>query len=458
MTRRILIATMCVVGGIATVAEAKFPRKEFGKAKGGPYEWTAGNGLDYVYRLPKRYNPKTGATLTFVLHGSNLSRHWGFANHRPNSFRPDDIVVSPDGTTPNGRGGFNFLGKPADLERLHALHGELKAALKIRATLIYGHSQGSFFAFHYAGAYPEEVQGIVGHASGVWNWTKQPNEARKQAIVLLHGTQDPVIPYFQSVGGYTSFRDAGYPVVRLRSLEGWNHWPAEHNGPVPHTSQQLAWCEGMTTTDLERLGASFSVLLAVKDKTKHDFEATHTLAQRIAKTEGAPAKLRKRAAKAIQAIDKLVSAHVSALKKSIGKNRRGAFDGKEWAGHLPLFLRAFSGTPRADEFAKKLSKVLERHKKDAIAHLRAHYDANRSGDERKAFDEGISAIEKGFLHHECEDRKFLERMAKWREEADDLGISRESAKRYDKFVVAFTAALKKGRRTFDGLNRKVARF
>ncbi len=47
--------------------------------------------------------------MTLILHGSNLSAGWGFWNHKAGEFRADDVVVSPDGSTPNGRGGFKFL-------------------------------------------------------------------------------------------------------------------------------------------------------------------------------------------------------------------------------------------------------------------------------------------------------------------------------------------------------------
>ncbi len=305
---------------------------------------------------------------------------------------------------------------------------------------------------------PGTVLGVVGHASGIWGWTAQPRAAHHQAIVLMHGTADPVVPYFQSVGGYQSFRDAGYTVVRLRSLEGWNHFPAEQNTPTPHTSQQLAWCEGMTTKDPARLRVSFEVLERVKQKEWHDYVATYTLAKRIVDTKQAPPKLRKRAARAMKAIDELAVAHGKALRKSIGKNTVGKFDGKGWTGHLPLFLRTFRGTPHADAFAERWSKVLERHKKDATAHLKNHYRAAKKDDEVQAFAEGVRAVRKGFLHHECENLDFLETLAKWRQQAEALGIARDIVMLYDQIVPRFEQARKEGRRTFETLNRKVKRF
>ena len=72
-------------------------------------EWKSADGVVFAWRGPKMYDPAQGVGLTLILHGSNLSHTWGFANHNNDTFRPDDLVVCPDGTTPNGMGGFNFL-------------------------------------------------------------------------------------------------------------------------------------------------------------------------------------------------------------------------------------------------------------------------------------------------------------------------------------------------------------
>jgi len=208
-----LFALLVLAGTVLSASKIK-EKAPGPKARGRTYSWKSKDGLRYYYFVPKHYDPEQGANLTFILHGSNLSGGWGFANQKAGVFRPDDIVVCPDGTTPNGRGGFNFLGKPRDAKRLHALQQELEKTFKIRATFLYGHSQGSFFALYYAGEYPDDVQGVVGQASGVWTWTQLGPKGRHQAIVLMHGTYDPVVPYGQSVGGYDAFRKAKYPTVK----------------------------------------------------------------------------------------------------------------------------------------------------------------------------------------------------------------------------------------------------
>src|SRR5688572_5104077 len=297
-------------------------------ATGGIYTWKSADGLVYEYFVPKTYDPAKGANLLFVLHGSNLDRRWGFANHEAGVFRPDDVVVCPDGTTSNKRRGFNSLQDAKDLKRLHALHEELKKVFKVRATYLYGHSQGSFFSFLYAGAYPGDVQGLVGQASGVWIGTGATG--KHQAVSLMHGTADPVVPYAQSVGGLAFYRDAKYPLAHLRSLERWNHWPNQ-----AQTEQQLAWCEGMTSADPARVAVSFQTLEGVKTESgfERDYPALYAVAKRLASMERAPPEPQARAAKAAHAVEDLAKAHVDAITASLGKSKGDKLEDAEWVGH-----------------------------------------------------------------------------------------------------------------------------
>ena len=248
------------------------------------------------------------------------------------------------------------MGKPEDVEKFRALHQELKSIFKINATYLYGHSQGSFFALHYAGEHPDAVQGVVAHASGLWTWSKRPAEGKHQAIVLMHGTADPVVRFGQSAGGLTAYRDADYPNVRLRALEGWNHFPAEHNGPIPHTSQQLAWVEGMTSNDMARVGASFAMLSRPIEKTLHDFTGLYLLAQRITTMPDAPDRAKAAATTAMQNVDALAKQHIAEM-KSPSPPAQADLSDASWIGHLPIFLRQFEGDPAADVFRKAWNPI-----------------------------------------------------------------------------------------------------
>jgi len=451
-----LFLLLLVATGFAK--EPDIPEKAPGvDTKGKLCSWKAADGLVYRHRVPASFDPEKPIGLTLILHGSNLDHRWGFANHSHETFRPDDIVVSPDGTTSNGNGGFNFLGEAKDAKRVHALIEELKAAFPIRGVYLYGHSQGSFFALYYAGEYPQDVQGVVAHASGVWNWTKQGKKGHHQAIVLMHGTQDPVVPYGQSEGGWQSYLEKSYPLVRLRSLEGWNHWPAEHNmnmygQAVPHTSQQLAWVEGMTTQDPERLAWCFGFLADNKFRERHDYAGTYLLAKRVAADEAAPGALRERAAKVVTAIEDLAAKHAAELEKTMPADL--AFAKKGWVGHLPMFLRTFNGVPACDALFQKYERALQKGHDRGIKHFTAYWRALDKNDPKQAFEAGAEAIEEAFLYHQTADYQFRKNMKAWAEDGAKLGLSKKALKRFGSAMKDFEKALEEGMKDFDELNKK----
>ncbi len=436
----VALAVLCAVPQIAparSTAAAAEKRKELDpKQSGEPYEWTSAGGIVCSCRGPAKYDEAKGVNLTVILHGSNLTHGWGFANHDAKTFRKDDFVLVPDGTTSNGKGGFNFL--PGDVKKFEALIAEAKKAMKVRAVFLYGHSQGSFFSLLYAGAKPDDIAGVVAHASGAWAETAIGPQGHRTAIVLMHGTQDPVVPYVQSAGAFDEYTKAGYPMVRLRSLEGWNHWPAEHNGSVPHTSQQIAWCEGMTTTDPVRLAAAFDVLANVSNDgaAEHDYAGLWSLAKRIESMTGAPPELVARAKTARGDVERLAAdrAAVLALPEKL------VFDGKPWVAGLPMFLRQFQAVPACEEVAKRVAPTLEAHRKDGIAHLRKHYGALKSSKTAEAFDEGVAAIESGFLWIECADAQFRKNLEDWAKDAKKLKLAKSPLKTYDAVVVPYGKA------------------
>ena len=370
------------------------------------YEAKSADGLVYFWRGPKHYDAAKGVGLTVILHGSGGTHQWGFANIDKATFRPDDVVISPDGTTPGANGTFLFMGEPKDAKRLHALLEEVKKAFKVRGTYLYGHSQGSFFSVYYAGEYPEDVDGVVAHASGIWNWSKLGKAGHHQAIILMHGTQDPVVPYVQSEGCFKSLVDAGYPMARLYPLEWWNHWPAELNsaGGTPHTSQELAWVEGMTTKSPDRLEACLDVMADVKDKVEHDWGGLWSLAKHAEEAPFAKDATKARARKAVDVVEALAKKHAQAL--SDVKPGSPA-DGKPWMAHLPVFLRQFAGVPGCTELAAAWKDTLEEHEKRGAAHFEKWWAKREKKDVADAFEEGVAAVVEGFLWCRTQD-KFTE--------------------------------------------------
>ena len=163
-----------------------------------PCQWKSAGGLRFAWCLPEGYDGKSARNLTVILHGTGLDYRWGFLNNQPGVFRPDDVVVSVDGTSPGPNDTRLFLGEEKDAKDFHDFLAEIRTQFTISRVFLYGHSQGGFFVTYYAGEFPETVDGVVAHASGSWNWAKSGKKVQRVAIAFLHGSGDPVVPYRQS--------------------------------------------------------------------------------------------------------------------------------------------------------------------------------------------------------------------------------------------------------------------
>jgi hypothetical protein len=220
---------------------------------------------------------------------------------------------------------------------------------------------------------------------------------------------------------------------------------------VPHTSQQLAWVEGMSTSDPERLKACLARLQpgsSQDEKAEHDWAGLYLLAKRIAGLEGLPPSLAEDARKAVQQVEALAAKHVKALSVAPGT----ASEAKPWVAHLPIFLRAFAGVPACDALAERWKDTLASHEKEGVAHLRKHYAALNKKDLADAFAEGVAAIQTGFLWRECWDADFRKNLQAWHQDAKKLKLSKKALKDYDAVMPAFDKQIPAGSKAFADLN------
>lgn len=455
MTLRRIAALVFLAGFVASPAPAleDNPEKKLSPdARGRVYSWKAKDGLAYEYFIPKDYDEKKGANLTIVLHGSNLDRRWTFWNHAAGKFREDDVVVSPDGTTSNGSGGFNFLGEPKDVARLKALVDEIEATLVVKQTFLYGHSQGSFFSFHYAGEHPGDVDGICADASGAWGWSKAGSFGHGQAIGILHGMSDSVVPYGQSRGAYEHYRKAGYPLVHLRTLRGWDHPPEPRQAGFV-----LAWCEGMTSSDPERVANSLSIL-SEGLANAGDFAAAYAVATRLAGAggpplDGASAARKAEGAKVAKEVDALATRHADAIRKAAaaaGQNKSSKGEAAAWTFHLARFLDDFDGVPAREALAKEHAALFEKHDKEAEKRLRVYYQ-KRDKSPAEAFEEGAALLRDGYLSTALP--TILPQLAEWEKKAKELKIGKTPLAAYGKALPAYEKASEAGSKAFLALNR-----
>jgi predicted esterase len=335
------------------------------------YESTSKGGLRFLWWLPKGYDGKRARNLTVILHGTGLDYRWGGWNNKPGIFRPDDVVVSVDGTSAGEGESRVFLGEQEDAKAFKDLLDELRATFAVERVFLYGHSQGGFFVVYYAGEFPKTVAGVVAHASGAWNWSKMPKDLHDVAISFLHGTGDPVVPYRQSPGSRDAYAKKDFELLHLRRMHRYNHWPN-----AVRATEELEWCQGMTTSSAsEALACALSILRVKKPdeyrwETVVGFSAARDVLRRLAGGGRAPLAdvpddVAKEAKRWIDAIEAHAAEHVAALRKVLPAKGALALDGKPWLGHLVPLREDFRGVDAAEALFQDLGydKLLAAHEK-----------------------------------------------------------------------------------------------
>lgn len=210
-------------------------------------EWKSAQGKPYWYRLPKQLDAKNPPDLVLMLHGTGLDHRWSFWNYPILAgFRPRDIVVSPDALTPGQGNTFNFVQGPKDGEQIAGLITDFQKRFPIGRVYLYGHSQGAFFTYWFAGEHPELVDGIVAHAGNVLDVKHGKLAKQKVAIGILHGKADAVVPVDCAYRTEKIYREQGYEKLKLEVVEGLNensgHWPL----PV-QVARMFEWLDQVST-------------------------------------------------------------------------------------------------------------------------------------------------------------------------------------------------------------------
>lgn len=428
------IAALALFAPLARAAEIEALEPA---AKAKPETWyqaESKGGLHYAWKIPKGYDGKSPRNLTVILHGTGLDWQWGPANSPVGVFRPDDVVVSVDGTSPGQGQSRLFLQGQKDVAAFAEFLGEMKGAFAVKDVFLYGHSQGGFFVTFFAGEHPELVQGVVAHASGSWLGIDMGKKVRKVAIAFMHGTSDPVVPYGQSPAARDAYVQAGFERVLLRRLQFYNHWPN-----AVRATECLDWCEGMTTEDPAAALDAAQRIVSVKKPDEYQWEsvagfaAARDVLRRFGPKgpfAGAEEKLVLEAAALAKKIEAHAAKHVEALEKDV-PSKAGLKLGGDWLGHLISLREDFRGVVAVEDYVKKIGydETLALHAKSA----RAIYDAwYGSAGPKKAFGAIVAAIDDAFLV-EGYPPELGEKMAAWKADAKKLGLDAKTVKKYESF-------------------------
>ncbi len=236
--------TAAVLFGIAAAAAAQELKPEQAApaatlATGKTYEGMSPGKRPFWYRVP---DPGPRAPhLILMLHGTGLKCGWPFWNYpiHTGHFRPHDFVVAPESDNPDR--GF-VQAKPDKDEVIGLIKLFRKTWPEIRNVYLYGHSQGAFFCYYFAGEEPGLIDGIVAHA-GNFFMAKLDKAARdKVAIGILHGRADAVVTVQCAFSTDLLYREGGYRDVKLMVVDGLDeqsgHWPLPW-----HLARMLAWCD-----------------------------------------------------------------------------------------------------------------------------------------------------------------------------------------------------------------------
>jgi predicted esterase len=401
-----------------------------------PFAWTSKNGLRFIWWLPKGYDAKSPRNMTVILHGTGLDYRWGLWNNKPGIFRPEDVVVSVDGPTPDGSSRL-FLGEKKDADAVDGFLTEMRASFVLDRVFLYGHSQGGFFTVYFAGEHPDHVAGVVAHASGAWNWSKTTKDVHKVAIAFLHGSADPVVPYAQSPDSRDAYAKAGFPLLHMRRLPGYNHWPN-----AVRATEELDWCQGMTAKSAEDALAMALDILRVKapDEYRYEtpvgFSAARAVLRRIEAKGPAPfanvdEKTLARAKEWIEKIEAAGALQVDALKHD-AKKKDVKLEDAPWIGHVVALREDFRGVDSVEAFLREIEfdKQVEAQEKPARAALDAWYKPKSPP--KTVFTAIVDNVPKAYFHDGFPP-DLAAKMKEWKDGAAKLGIAPDALKKYADF-------------------------
>lgn len=358
-------------------------------------EWQTPEGRPYWYRIPRKIKASDPPALILFLHGTGGSHGWAFWNYRlaDGNFRKDDILVSPDGLSPGRNGTFNFMQGKKDGDQLAGLITRFQEEFPIGRVYVYGHSQGAFFTYWFAGEYPELVDGIIAHAGNVLQVQHPKLAKEKIAVAILHGEADAVVTVECAYRTHGIYQEQGYRKLKLQIVEGLT----EQSGHWPLPSEVLKLLDWLDQVSEKTASQAVTIGMEAIAGAEPDLVLIRTSVQEakglLKGVEGEErAHLDLRIGKMEEFLARARDVHITHLVESgDGFDMKLGF--RAWAPHFARINQAYVADPVWKAAMKKPQKEAKKHAKavdKALEQLGGEVD-------KKDFSAGIKALEKGFL-------------------------------------------------------------
>jgi len=325
-------------------------------AAGKTYEATSPGKRPYLYRVP---DPGPRAPyLILMLHGTGMKYGWPFWNYpiHTGQFRKYDFIVAPESENPD-RG---FVQGKADRDEIAGLIKLFRKTWpQIRNVYLYGHSQGAFFCYYFAGEEPEMIDGIVAHAGNFFKAKLDKGAREKVAIGILHGRADAVVTVQCAFSTDLIYREGGYENVKLMVVEGLNdqtgHWPLPW-----HVPRMLAWCDQVTARSAVDGAEAALEELAQEEPDLAAVATAFGLGKKLL-DKASPEEARA-ASERLAAIEALLEAAREAFSKSLLPDAESkSKENGPWATEFRIAQAAFG--PKWREAAASLQKEVARETK-----------------------------------------------------------------------------------------------
>jgi predicted esterase len=229
--------------------------------------------LTYSVRAPEGYKSGEGKKwpAIVVLHGSNMNGK-AYVNtlaHAWPDIARDYIILGINGETASNLASdepafnytyVNFMGRstyqgyPGTDRESPALVREaledLKGVYPIKHYFVGGHSQGGYLTYSLlmnspellAGAFPISAMVIMQCEPSVYDDATLKAAERRVPLAIVHGKNDPNVPFDGGSYAYGLFLDAGWPAIRL-----FDHATAGHMFGLLPVGAAIRWLEAMSS-------------------------------------------------------------------------------------------------------------------------------------------------------------------------------------------------------------------